>query len=120
MSTKGVPSKINSANAERQGRKSFWTADREAFLRSKAEAGGSAGTIADALGCTRNAVIGKAHRLGIQLHGKGIYNAKRAADAMKRRADRLRARIAAMQQRLASMENAPRDNRVSRETSVST
>ena len=56
---------INSANASRQGRASFWTAERETALRNLWGAGEFAADIAAALGdrCTRLRVVGKAHRL---------------------------------------------------------
>lgn len=44
----------------------FWTQEREDFLRAKASRL-SAGQIAARLGCTRNAIIGKARRLGVSL-----------------------------------------------------
>lgn len=44
----------------------FWTEDRIAFLRDNADKL-SASAIADHLGCTRNAVIGKVNRLGASL-----------------------------------------------------
>lgn len=43
----------------------FWTPDRVEELTWYQAAGLSASQIADVLGCTRNAVIGKLHRMGI-------------------------------------------------------
>lgn len=58
-------SAVNSANASRQGRSSFWTAARVTVLRELWEADEWAADIADAIGdgCTRLMVIGKANRL---------------------------------------------------------
>ncbi len=42
---------------------SFWTDERVALLKQLWTARKSAGAIAAVLGCTRNAVIGKSHRL---------------------------------------------------------
>ena len=43
----------------------FWNDERTENLKTKWARGDSAGTIADAFGTTRNAVIGKAHRMGL-------------------------------------------------------
>ena len=43
-----------------------WTPEAVERLHVETEAGGTARQIADILGCTRNAVIGKWHRLGVK------------------------------------------------------
>lgn len=48
------------------GANNFWTPDRVTWLRENAR-GNSASWLGRQLGCTRNAVIGKAHRLGLEL-----------------------------------------------------
>lgn len=48
---------------------SDWSAKRVEQLTTLVERGQSAGQIADAIGISRNAVIGKAQRLGLKLHG---------------------------------------------------
>lgn len=47
----------------------IWNAKAIATLRRMAKQEESASQIGKALGCTRNAVIGKCHRLGIKLCG---------------------------------------------------
>lgn len=50
-----------------RGKKStFWNDAREAELRRRIDAGESGGVIAQALGCTRNTVIGKVVRLKLR------------------------------------------------------
>lgn len=44
----------------------FWTIERTESLRTLWGAGISGATIARQLGCTKNAVVGKAHRLGLK------------------------------------------------------
>lgn len=63
----------------------FWTDKRVADLRDRWSAGDSASVIADALATTRNAIIGKVHRLGLSVRtvkndarGKNLPTAKRA------------------------------------------
>lgn len=46
--------------------KARWTDERIEVLRKRWMAGASASVIGNELGCTRNAVIGKAHRLGLE------------------------------------------------------
>lgn len=46
---------------------SFWSPLREAHLRNQWEAGVSCSAIARGLGTTKNAVIGKARRLGLPM-----------------------------------------------------
>lgn len=46
-------------------RETFWTAERTAELTALIAEGLSYRTLAETLGCTKNAVIGKAKRLGI-------------------------------------------------------
>lgn len=47
------------------GGSAFWSDDRIAWMTDAYTAGASTGKIARELGCTRNSVIGKLHRLGI-------------------------------------------------------
>ena len=52
-------------------RSDFWDdGEKEARLREMAAAGLSSGTIAAVLHCSRNAVVGKANRLGLRLTGR--------------------------------------------------
>ena len=44
----------------------MWTNQREAILRRMWKGGASASIIGDELGISRNAVIGKVHRLGLE------------------------------------------------------
>jgi GcrA cell cycle regulator len=55
---------------------SFWTIDRAELLR-ELWATNSSAIIAEKLGCTRNAVIGKAHRLGLPIKGKSGFTCRR-------------------------------------------
>ena len=68
---------------------SFWTDDprRQVALERGARRGDSASTIARALGCTRNAVIGRAWRTDVALQGAAHGDpsvAGRAAAAARR------------------------------------
>jgi GcrA cell cycle regulator len=49
----------------------FWTPEREQQLRALVEEKLSSGRIAEVLGCTRNAVIGKCCRLGLKVYANG-------------------------------------------------
>ena len=51
---------------------SFWSQERENALRIGVDRGLSASAIAALLGCSRNAVIGKARRSGMKLHGAAL------------------------------------------------
>lgn len=49
-----------------------WTDQENADLQRMADRGFSASRIAAALGKTRNAVVGRCHRKGVQLHGNSV------------------------------------------------
>lgn len=50
---------------------STWTEERVSELRKLAGQGKSAGVIGKAMGLTRNQIVGKCHRTGIHLTGRG-------------------------------------------------
>lgn len=80
---------------------SFWTPARDKRMQALQLKGASAAEIAEVLGCSRNAVIGRSLRLrGIQYESSvrswKRANAKRAAEARKRRAVRMEKRREAM------------------------
>src|SRR6516225_6514918 len=52
-------------DASNRGRRSMWTKERETILRRMWKGGASASIIGDEIGISRNAVIGKVHRLGL-------------------------------------------------------
>src|SRR3974390_1674015 len=52
-------------DASNRGRHSMWTKERETILHRMWKGGASASIIGDELGLSRNAVIGKVHRLGL-------------------------------------------------------
>ena len=59
-----------------------WTSERVALLKRHFDAGLSCGQIAREIGATRNAVIGKIHRLGLsRLNGAVAGRPARAGDA---------------------------------------
>ena len=55
---------------------SFWSQERENALRIGVDRGLSASAIAALLGCSKNVVIGKAHRLEVKLHGAALGGGK--------------------------------------------
>lgn len=57
----------------------FWTGDKIDTLRELWARGDSAARIAEILRCTRNAVIGKAHRMGLAARPSPILRRPRAA-----------------------------------------
>ena len=61
--------------------RAWWTSERAHQLRMLWRQGLSAGEIADMLGISRNAIIGKAHRLGLESRPSpiGMTRKKRAA-----------------------------------------
>jgi len=61
-----------------------WPPERDAVLRELAAAGQSATVIAARLGCTRNAVIGRAARKGVQLNCHSDHGGKAGAAARAR------------------------------------
>jgi GcrA cell cycle regulator len=78
----------------------MWTEEAIETLRQLALAGISASRIAVALGApSRNAVIGKAHRIGIRLNGRGNCSAPSGGGAERARAER--PRLAAVPRRVA-------------------
>lgn len=60
-----------------------WTPDNVVRLRAMVDEGGTAQAIADVLGCARNAVIGKVHRLGLAL-ARGGGEHEKPAEKQKR------------------------------------
>lgn len=69
----------------RQSQKEFWTPVRLDILKSKWEQGATATEIGELLGCSRSAVLGKKHRLGLSMRtDKEISRAAKAAKAAKR------------------------------------
>ena len=66
----------------------FWTAEKMEQLRAFAAAGMSGGQMGDALGCSRNAIIGKAHRSGIAL--KNRRNDRTAEERLSNKRVRIR------------------------------
>lgn len=64
----------------------FWTEERVEALKHQWSAGKSAGVIAETLGCvSRNAVIGKLHRMGIGRMGQARLSQVRRARGRGRR-----------------------------------
>lgn len=122
--------RINQANAEKQA-DGFWTQERVDELRTRATDGDSAHVIADALGTTRNAVIGKCRRQKITLVGWNNYlervrggGPSRRDKRALRRAERIREKIkkldelrASLETHLAKLSEECPEVRVSRETS---
>ena len=64
-----------------------WTPEREELLRTILAGGGSAGAAAKALGITRNAAMGKAHRKGFPMKAPnhGGWDEKKAKKALEAR-----------------------------------
>lgn len=114
--------RINSANASKQGRNSFWTDARTALLFALAfeKLGASAIAVRIGDGCTKNMVIGKAKREKLKLRSRAGYRADLAAEAGKRKAAAIRRRIEKLQARLADAEKRSQCGSVSRETQGAT
>jgi GcrA cell cycle regulator len=97
----------------------FWTEERVAILRRGRAEDWPARKIADLLGCTRNAVLGKADRLGLREsahRGGGRVTAKReGAPAFPRGRSRF-LRVPARQ--LAELEAAPSREPASRQIAL--
>ena len=108
---------INSANASKQGRNAFWNAERFELLKTMAADGAITLDIAAALGngCTKNMVVGKARREGIELLGNDTYYARLARGAPERNVAAIRRRIAKLQAKLDAVADQE-PSRVSRET----
>jgi GcrA cell cycle regulator len=70
-----------------------WTTERVDLLKSCLEAGLSCGQIAREIGVTRNAVIGKIHRLGLSRGRPTAGQAERPGTPTRRSATLLRRRI---------------------------
>lgn len=87
----------------------FWTNEKLSKLRTMAAQRHSAKTIGAALGCSRNAVIGKCHRHAIQLVGTNspermqLRAARIAlhAERVKARKQRLEAKATLLQSQLS-------------------
>jgi hypothetical protein len=89
----------------------FWTAEKDKQLRRLEAAGLSAAQIADRIGATRNAVIGRSARLrGLvfpsQLRRQRIEQAMRAA-RLRQKKERMAAPLATMRRAIA--RGTPRD-----------
>jgi GcrA cell cycle regulator len=67
-----------------------WNEDQIAELRRLWAAGPSTAEIGRILGCGKNAVVGKAHRLGLPSRPSPIRTSLRSAQASARRAEHLR------------------------------
>src|SRR5881227_2560201 len=67
------------------GAQTTWTTERIALLKNRIDAGLSCGQIAREIGVSRNAVIGKANRLGLLRERTGTRNAARSRIATQRR-----------------------------------
>src|SRR5947209_13006048 len=92
---------------------SFWTPERDRRLQAHEAAGVSAATIAERLGKTRNAVLGRSQRLrGLTVTYKAYVRKKRevrvAADA-KRRESQRRTSAAISRMRAEIAKGIPRD-----------
>jgi GcrA cell cycle regulator len=70
----------------RVGTRGLWTPEKVERLKQEWEAGTSARVIADMLGATRNAVIGKAHRMELPVHTNSVFR----SDARPKRAKSIR------------------------------
>jgi hypothetical protein len=87
----------------------FWIDERVAFLRAAVDAKKSASEIATEIGhgCTRGAVVGKCHRLGLVLNGGGLTNPQhQKAGKIRRRKLRikyLQRKIVVLQSQLAEL-----------------
>lgn len=55
----------------------FWTPEKVETLRAHWAEGRSARSVATALGCTKNAVLGKAHRLQLPMHPDSCHHPDR-------------------------------------------
>ncbi len=84
----------------------FWTPAKVEILRAEWAAGVNIQTIADMLGGSRNAVIGKAHRLGLPVHAGSLFHpdASRKKKASKPKRDR---RVRIRRARASAPPNAP-------------
>lgn len=99
---------INMANAHRGGNGNrpgpFWTDERVGVLRAnsaKLSVTSIVAIIGD--GCTKNMVIGKARRLGIELSGYAVERAAARSNASERQRAQYRRRIAWHKQRIAQL-----------------
>jgi GcrA cell cycle regulator len=87
------------------GAQATWTTERIALLKNRIDAGLSCGQIAREIGLSRNAVIGKANRLGLSRERTGARNIARSRIATQHRT--LRALWAKPQ---LSLPEAPEDS----------
>ena len=62
------------------GTQTTWTTERIALLKNRIDAGLSCGQIAREIGVSRNAVIGKANRLGLSLQERSRNKARADGD----------------------------------------
>lgn len=91
------------------GRPTQWTDEQTRQLRDLVYQRHSATTIAKAMGFTRNAIIGRCHRLGLKLAGNGGQAAKAATKQLERKA--LAARAKAQRAPSESVQREPRPER---------
>ena len=70
---------------KRLGTRGLWTPEKVERLKQEWEAGTSARLIADMLGTTRNAVIGKAHRMELPVHADSVFRSHAQAKRAKRK-----------------------------------
>ena len=88
---------------KRLGTRGLWTPEKVDRLKQEWEAGTSARVIADMLGTTRNAVIGKAHRLELPVHADGVLR----SDAQPKRAKTTPRSKTRIRKKSARPPNAP-------------
>lgn len=67
------------APVDKRARREAWPAERDAELKKRWGEGASAAKIAEELGITRNAVIGRAHRLKLETRGHSVGGRPRSA-----------------------------------------
>lgn len=96
--------KINAANASRQGRASFWTADRDAKLKSAAARGLSFREIAAEIGagCTRGMVAGRSERIGVRVDGRERFRLQNRRRWIRWRIEQLQAQLEAIEAQRAA------------------
>src|SRR4051812_30193054 len=91
------------------GAQATWTTERIALLKDRIDAGLSCGQIAREIGVSRNAVIGKAHRLGLS-RTKGVSAGQREGTARSRTATQHRTLVALWAKPTLAFAEAPEDS----------